>query len=166
MGHSRTLFINYRLINTVDSTWFFKCAEYWIRTPDLWCQKRSLYQLSHNHWPFIFQFFLSKLWVRTSVATFGEILPLRQNLKSFGQILCYYWAFVTIVYLIWQIFYTFGQSFIVLKSQKLKNNIAIRSHWYLLLDQCVLLNKIIFVAQLLQCSKLENEENETKHNND
>ena len=26
-------------------------ADDWIRTVDLWYQKRPLYQLSHNHWP-------------------------------------------------------------------------------------------------------------------
>ena len=34
-------------LNTVD------CADEWIRTVDLWCLKVPLYQLSHNHCPFV-----------------------------------------------------------------------------------------------------------------
>ena len=29
----------------------YKCCNDWIRTADLWCRKRPLYQLSYNHYP-------------------------------------------------------------------------------------------------------------------
>jgi len=41
-----------------------------------------------------------------------------------------YLLFDKIVNLFLQIFYTFGQFFIVLNGQILKNNIAIWSHWH------------------------------------
>ena len=51
VGHSRPPFIYFRLLNTADSKQVFNInfANDWIRTMDLWYQKRPLYQLSHNH---------------------------------------------------------------------------------------------------------------------
>ena len=52
MGHSRPLFHYFRLLNKVDSTDVIESfADDWIQTAYLWCQKRSLYQLSHNRCP-------------------------------------------------------------------------------------------------------------------
>ena len=50
--HSRHLY--FRLFNAIVRINF---ANDWIRTADLWSQKRPLYQLSHNHFPF-----LKELW--------------------------------------------------------------------------------------------------------
>ena len=58
MDHSRHLLIYFRLFNTVDNKLVNKqmfnknFADYCSRTADLWYQKRPLYQLSHNHFPF------------------------------------------------------------------------------------------------------------------
>ena len=42
----------FRLYNAVDSKRSLHIfARDWSRTADLWCQKRPLYQLSHNHCP-------------------------------------------------------------------------------------------------------------------
>ena len=53
MGHSRPLFLYFRLFNTQLTV--NKCsinfADDWIQTADLWYWKRPLYQLSHNHCP-------------------------------------------------------------------------------------------------------------------
>ena len=51
-------------------------------------------------------------------------------LESFGHFLSNYLVFGKIVNLLQQIFYTFGQIFIVLYDQILKNNISIWSHWF------------------------------------
>ena len=55
MGHSRPLFIYFRLFNTQltvnKSSIYKKIANDWIRTADLWYLKQPLYQLSHNHCP-------------------------------------------------------------------------------------------------------------------
>ena len=48
--------------------------------------------------------------------------------KAFGHFLSNYLVFGKIVNLLWQIFYSFGQFFIVQYGQILKNNIAIWSH--------------------------------------
>ena len=46
MGHSRPLFLQIRLFNTVDSKCsILKFANYWIRTADLWNRKQPLHQL-------------------------------------------------------------------------------------------------------------------------
>ena len=53
----RALFLYFRLNNTVDlKQMFYKklCRWDWVRIADLWCQKRPLYQLSHNHCPTAF----------------------------------------------------------------------------------------------------------------
>ena len=73
---------------------------------------------------------LPNSWIKYthSVARFGEILPLWQNFKSL-------WAIFVMVS-IWQTFvpalgniYATGQIFIVVNGQRLKNNLAIWSHW-------------------------------------
>ena len=47
MDHSRPLFLYFRFFYcTIGRSNF---AEVWIRTADLWFQKRLLYQMSHNH---------------------------------------------------------------------------------------------------------------------
>ena len=53
LGHSRPLFLYFRLFNTVDSEMFniIFFADDWFRTADLWIWKQLLYQLSHNHYP-------------------------------------------------------------------------------------------------------------------
>ena len=57
VGHSRPLLIYFRLFNTVDNKqvnqqmFKYKFADDWSQTPDLWYQKRPLYQPSHNHFP-------------------------------------------------------------------------------------------------------------------
>ena len=48
MSHSRPLFLYCYLFFTVDSNQMFYIK---VRPADLWCQKRPLYQLSHNHYP-------------------------------------------------------------------------------------------------------------------
>ena len=54
-GHFRSLFLYFRLFNTVYSEKnkcpLQKVADEWIRTADIWCRKWPLYQLSHNHCP-------------------------------------------------------------------------------------------------------------------
>ena len=37
------------IVNNIN----IKFADDWIRTADLWYQKRPLYQLSHNHFPYL-----------------------------------------------------------------------------------------------------------------
>ena len=49
MGHSRTLFLYFRLFDCTIGRYDF--AEVWIWTADLWCWKQPLYLLSHNHCP-------------------------------------------------------------------------------------------------------------------
>ena len=53
MGNYRTLFLYFRLFNTVDSKQYSikNFASDGIRTSDLWCWKRPLCQLSHHHCP-------------------------------------------------------------------------------------------------------------------
>ena len=53
MGHSLPLFLCFRLFNSVNIKQLFNksFANDWIRTTDLWCWRRLLYQLSHNHCP-------------------------------------------------------------------------------------------------------------------
>ena len=52
LSHSRPLFLYFRLFNTVLIQLIAnKIAANWIRIADLWCPKRLLYQLSHNHCP-------------------------------------------------------------------------------------------------------------------
>ena len=64
---------------------------------------------------------------------FGEIPPLWQNLQSYGQISRDYLVFnqnmAKYSTFFWQILYTFGQIFIDVNGQMLKNNLAIWSHW-------------------------------------
>ena len=53
MGHSRPLFFYFRLFYkqlTVNKC-SIKVADDWIRTRVLWCCKRPLCQLRHNHFP-------------------------------------------------------------------------------------------------------------------
>ena len=53
MGHSRPLFFYFRLFYkqlTVNKC-SIKVADDWIRTQVLWCRKRPLCQLRHNHFP-------------------------------------------------------------------------------------------------------------------
>ena len=51
VGYYQTLFLCFRLFDTVDSKQIFDIifADDWIQTTDLWYQKRPLFQLSHNH---------------------------------------------------------------------------------------------------------------------
>ena len=51
MGHSRPLILYYRLFKTVDrkQKFFVKFANDLIQTAELWCRKKPLYQLVHNH---------------------------------------------------------------------------------------------------------------------
>ena len=50
MGHSRPLFLYFRLFNTVENKQMFNISfvNDWIRTADLWFWKQPLYQLSHH----------------------------------------------------------------------------------------------------------------------
>ena len=50
MGRSQSLFLNFRLFNTVDNNHMFNMFD-WFWIADLWCRRRPLYQLSHNHYP-------------------------------------------------------------------------------------------------------------------
>ena len=45
--------IHFRLFNTIYYIQLIenKIADDWIRTADLWCRKRPLYQPRHNHCP-------------------------------------------------------------------------------------------------------------------
>ena len=57
MGHSRLLFLYFCLFNKIDRKQMFHkilMMDDWSRTADLWCRKRPLYQLGHNHFPKIF----------------------------------------------------------------------------------------------------------------
>ena len=59
VGHSRPLFIYFRLFSTVNKQMFnINFANDWSRTIDLWYWKWPLYQLSHNHFPSSFWFFI------------------------------------------------------------------------------------------------------------
>ena len=53
MGHSWTLFLYFRLFykQLIGNIGSIKVAGDLIRTMDLWCWKRLLSQLSHNHCP-------------------------------------------------------------------------------------------------------------------
>ena len=53
MGHSRSLFLYFRLFNAVYGKQMFNLnfANDWIQTADHWYWKQPLYQLSHNHSP-------------------------------------------------------------------------------------------------------------------
>ena len=52
MGHSRTLFLYFHLFYLYNCTMGrLNFADVGIRTADLWCRKRPLYQLSHHHCP-------------------------------------------------------------------------------------------------------------------
>ena len=44
---------------------FKNFADDWIQTVDLWCQKRPLYQLSHNHCPILAKIYKEKSFVET-----------------------------------------------------------------------------------------------------
>ena len=44
-------FIDFRVFKTRKQMSNINFADDWIRTADLWYQKQSLYQLSHNHCP-------------------------------------------------------------------------------------------------------------------
>ena len=69
---------------------------------------------------------ISGLWaVWPDLAKFRH---LGKNLKAFGHFLSSYLVFCNIVNLLWQIFYSLGQFFIVVYGQILKNNRAIWSH--------------------------------------
>ena len=63
---------------------------------------------------------------------FGEIPPLWQNLQSYGQFSRDYLVFnqnmAKYSTFFWQILYTFGQIFIDVNGQMLKNNLAIWPH--------------------------------------
>ena len=52
-GHSRPLFLYFRLYNIFFNTAVSKKIADWIQTANLWCRKRPFYQLSHNHFHFI-----------------------------------------------------------------------------------------------------------------
>ena len=66
MGHSRPLFLYFRLVNTVDSKQMFNLnlADDLIRTAVHRYWKRLLYQLSHNHCPLLPNFCLINLLFR------------------------------------------------------------------------------------------------------
>ena len=53
MGHSRPLFLYFRRFYKLPTgnIGSIKVADDWIRTVDLWCRKRLLCQLNHNHCP-------------------------------------------------------------------------------------------------------------------
>ena len=65
----------------------------------------------------------SFLSIVTSVTRFGKIFKV---LGNFSRV---YLLFGKIVNPLWQILYTFGQIFIDVNDQMLKNNLASRSHW-------------------------------------
>ena len=52
-----------------------------------------------------------------------------KNLHIFGNIFTVYFIFVKVLNPLWHNFYAFGQFFIVVNGQILKNNLAIWSHW-------------------------------------
>ena len=57
-------------------------------------------------------------YVLSNVTRFGEISPLRQNIKKvFGHFLTNYFVFGKIVNLLWKIFYTTGHIFIFQNGQ-------------------------------------------------
>ena len=65
---------SFSLFSSFENSWqyigrYVEFANDWIRTADLWCQKRPLYQLSHNHWLsiflFIFVIFKNKFYRKT-----------------------------------------------------------------------------------------------------
>ena len=53
MGHSRPLFLYFRLFYLIYN-WWISFADVGIWTADLWCWKRPLFQLSHQHCPIVF----------------------------------------------------------------------------------------------------------------
>lgn len=48
-------FFYFRLFDTVNRI-YLEFADDWIRTIELWCRNRPLYQLSQRHCPFLFCF--------------------------------------------------------------------------------------------------------------
>ena len=52
MDHSQTLFLYFVFsMQLTENIVYINFADDWIQTADLWCQKRSLNQLSHKHCP-------------------------------------------------------------------------------------------------------------------
>ena len=72
MGHSWPHFLYFHRFNTdlIRLIEHLKFSDDWMWTADLWCWKRSLYQLSHNHYPIfriclsvgLIQLFISFYW--------------------------------------------------------------------------------------------------------
>ena len=75
MGLSRTLFLYFCIFYCTIGRNFF--ADVWIRTADLWCWKRPLYQLSHNH----------KLLLK--VNNWSSVLCTRSSSKQSVQNFCF-----------------------------------------------------------------------------
>ena len=64
--------------------------------------------------------------VNRYVTRFGEFSPLGKIFEVLGA---YYLLFGKILNLLWQILHTFGPNFIDVNGQKLKNKLAIWSHY-------------------------------------
>ena len=81
MGHSRPLFLIFRLFNTVDSKQMVKInfAHDGIRTAYLWCRKQPLCQLSHNHCPTV-----CLLYFSSQFRTKFQMLRRRHAMKHFN----------------------------------------------------------------------------------
>ena len=67
--------------------------------------------------------------IEASVTRFGEISPLWQHLKVFGQFLAWYILYYANFCIYFGNFYTTRQLLIAVNGQRLKNNLAIWSHW-------------------------------------
>ena len=72
-------------------------------------------------------------FIPSSVTRFGEMSPLCSIIKLFGKILMIYLLFGKILNLLWLKFYVIWSILNVVNGQILKSNLAIWSHWFLLL---------------------------------
>ena len=79
-GHSWPLFLYFHFFNTVDSKqiFFTKVCRDWIRTLDLWCRKRQLYQPSRTTTAHFLHFLLTPF---TCLLHFQPVWP---DWASFG----------------------------------------------------------------------------------
>ena len=87
-----------------------------------------------------------------SVTRFGEILPLWKIFKSLWEIFgMVYFEFGKQLYLLCVTFYATKQIFIVVNGQRLKNNLAIWSHWLVvkLLKSAYFLNFVFSIQFIL-----------------
>ena len=95
MGRSRPLFLYFRLFNAVESKQMFNMnfINDWIRTADVWYQKRLLFQLSHNSTKvyFLFGKIINILWQICCIAGLifivvnGHLVTLRPQLSTYSS---------------------------------------------------------------------------------